>query len=518
MAHLIGETLKLLRGVVCYEILAHLFRLAIVVATSGTEIANELLRKISQIYLHGLDLTGTTKGLTLLHEGEGQVFAMLVDLVHGINWDDDNLGKFKRTLTFASLDVFEINGDRRGLLLWAWISRQTGDKNFEKVILRKLYQTDIRWFWENIQGVYRFSVGLIELLDIIGDDGKKDGIDKVGNSLNLFFFPDYSESNSYQSLLYETLVLSGGTVNGIDSVPDLVNLQPSLGRRNIFHIHWLNAIFRGVAEEEYAERADYFVTLVSDLKKRGFEIFWTVHNYLEHETVNSAYEIEFRQTLYQLSDRVYLHHPLAIVELDWLPNKEKVGITEHGAYPQVSEELPNRDRLRSRIGLKQGDLLLVYIGMIRDYKGLDESLPVLANLLKSEPRLHLLLAGRIESDKIKVLLSDLPAGQVWIEDRYVSTVEVESIMHAADIGFLSYRSILTSGSLFHWFSCGVPVIAPALGTIPAYVVSGWNGFTYRDGEELSRRVKQCLSATSSSLIAAGDNAKRTALSLHWGLS
>ena len=83
-------------------------------------------------------------------------------------------------------------------------------------------------------------------------------------------------------------------------------------------------------------------------------------------------------------------------------------------------------------------------------------------------------------------LKGLPAGQLVIEDRFIPEEELAGFIQAADYTFLCYRAILTSGSLFQAFSLGVPVTAPKLGTIPSYVVPGWNGYLYPSGGALER--------------------------------
>jgi hypothetical protein len=82
---------------------------------------------------------------------------------------------------------------------------------------------------------------------------------------------------------------------------------------------------------------------------------------------------------------------------------------------------------------------------------------------------------------------------------------------------LSYSAILTSGTLFHWLTCGRPVLAPACGTIPAYVLDDWNGFAYRDQESLKRLLAHCEALPEEELARLGCNAQSTAAQLEWGM-
>jgi glycosyltransferase involved in cell wall biosynthesis len=90
-------------------------------------------------------------------------------------------------------------------------------------------------------------------------------------------------------------------------------------------------------------------------------------------------------------------------------------------------------------------------------------------------------------------------------------------MRAADLGFLSYSAILTSGSLVHWQTCGRPVLAPAMGTIPAYVIDGWNGVSYSDRDCLKKRLAHFVALPTEELHRMGNNALAVARQLDWRL-
>jgi glycosyltransferase involved in cell wall biosynthesis len=80
---------------------------------------------------------------------------------------------------------------------------------------------------------------------------------------------------------------------------------------------------------------------------------------------------------------------------------------------------------------------------------------------------------------------------------------------------LSYRDILTSGSLFQAFSFGAPVIAPSLGSIPAYVVDGWNGFLYESPEELGKILNDFKKLSKLKVSTMGENGLTSIKSISW---
>jgi glycosyltransferase involved in cell wall biosynthesis len=129
--------------------------------------------------------------------------------------------------------------------------------------------------------------------------------------------------------------------------------------------------------------------------------------------------------------------------------------------------------------------------------------------------MQVVVAGRVVGASLQKWLQKQRHPRLMIKRERLSLEMLERYMHAADYGFLSYRDILTSGSLFHWFSCGRPVIAPAKGTIPAYVVDGWNGFLYSDETDLGNVIERATSLTMSQRKQLGANALSVANTLNW---
>ena len=101
-------------------------------------------------------------------------------------------------------------------------------------------------------------------------------------------------------------------------------------------------------------------------------------------------------------------------------------------------------------------------------------------------------------------------------DRFVRDDELGVLASAADFGLLTYRDILTSGAMFHFYSLGLPVIAPEIGTLPAYVVPGWNGALYRDTASLDQALRMACGADAARLAAYRKAARETAAAFRWG--
>lgn len=480
--------------------------------------AEQLCRHIQA---HFLGVTGEAAEDPCVHwhrNSAESLFMRAIALAHRVQAVDGPDGQRIRAFWNAlAADILETADDRRAILLYAFILRRLGDREGELRLLRALHAEDHVAFWTSLQSVYRHEAPLAELSAALAGIESERSAERSGCAdLAVTVFPAY-RGNTYQSLLYRGAVSAGAVVREAKTLEELAQLQPVPGRRNVFHLHWINAIFRDVDAGTMASRADEFLLLLQTLRARGFEIRWTVHNRLSHECVDPVLEADFRRRLCALADRIYVHHPLAAELLEWLPERSRLMLAEHGPY-DVRPDCPEREAARRALGFAEDDFVLACIGQLRSYKGLAETLPPLIAMLDEEPRLRLLIAGRLRDERLRDMLAGIPASRLMLREERLADDELETCIRAADCGLLSYREILTSGALVHWATLGRPVLAPAIGTIPAYVVHGWNGLLYRNCDELKSNLRRMLDAPAEILAALGDNARRMARTLSWKFS
>jgi glycosyltransferase involved in cell wall biosynthesis len=404
------------------------------------------------------------------------------------------------------------------LALLAYFLNRSGKFREESALLKQIRKAVGGEFWSLVQSVYRLSVPLPDLCKSIGDMCMLDTVEPVAASkINLWFYPDYSQGNEYQNLLYETLKSDGANVQGVNDFRTLSSLNPSRMARTIVHIHWVNAIFKDVGQGDFKLRAREFLESVAALKGKGIEVYWTIHNEISHESIDAAEERKFRSSLAEIVDGVYVHHPMILDLIDWLPDGVRVKLVEHGGYRANLMAPGAREAARRSLGLEDDDVALICIGQIRSYKALAENLPAVLDEMRLNSKLKLILVGKVVDPAVKDILSECHGDRILLKDRFVPKEELDLYLQAADFGFLSYRSILTSGSMFHMLSFGLPVIAPRLGSIPAYIVNGWNGFVYGSRDELSRRIAEVGSISCVARDRMRANALASARSVSWSL-
>lgn len=441
------------------------------------------------------------------------LYNALVDLVHA---GDLLSERQSRNLSLACADWSECYDDSRGWLLRAFLAGKAGDMSMEKALLQRLHDEDPAKFWRVVQDVYRFSRPLagfcLDLVQgecrVLADDGKH---------RQIAYYPAYRR-NAYLDLLYRDPAFSGMVFPFVE-LDDFLSVTCLPGVENILHIHWVQSVLApaGPSRSLIDLHMDSFLLRLQEKKNQGFKIFWTIHNYLSHGCVDPEGEIALRRALYDLSDYVFVHHPMAACLLDWLSDRKKLCLSEHGAYPVVNDISSSRMAMRSQLGIPSDGFVVMHVGQVQPYKGLSEWLPIFQDLLEVLPGMYFVLAGRIVDSEVRAWLDVNQHPRFMVIDQHVSNDYLEALMAAADVGFLSYDKTLTSGTLFHWLSVGRPVLAPGKGTISCYVLDGWSGYTYQSLSEARALLVSLAKLSATELARLGRNALISANQLEWGL-
>lgn len=292
----------------------------------------------------------------------------------------------------------------------------------------------------------------------------------------IFFFPNYSGGNPYQSLLYTPAVTAGYTVipgSIKDALLELENKNNEY-KNFIFHLHWLNAFFANCTSAEEAwEIVRDFMLDVTLLKSSGGKLIWTIHNHIPHENTYPEQDLRLRYFLCSQADRIHLHCKSHINELHYLPlNLEKISIHRHGNYINAYGKFSITEKIRNKAANEIG---AVFIGMIRGYKGIDTLLKTTSDLAKKG--VYVTIAGKPDSVELEEKIKN-HCNQYNIKHilRRLSGSEIHQLCSDNEIGILSYDNILTSGTLKLYLSYGMIIYSPRLKTITTE--DRYNSFIY----------------------------------------
>ena len=150
----------------------------------------------------------------------------------------------------------------------------------------------------------------------------------------------------------------------------------------------------------------------------------------------------------------------------------------HPIYTNFPKKI-NKNTARNKLGLT-AKYIILYFGIIRDYKGFDILLKAIAKLKNSGLDFHLLAGGECygNDEKYTQLISDLEISDfVTWHNKYIPDSDVAEYFSAADVVALPYRSASQSGITQIAYYYDIPVIVTKVGGLPEIVDEGQSGFT-----------------------------------------
>jgi glycosyltransferase involved in cell wall biosynthesis len=291
----------------------------------------------------------------------------------------------------------------------------------------------------------------------------------------LDFFPDWRRSNPFQGMLFSGLDRVGATP---EPVVDLVgHLAADAPPGRVLNVHWTTPVVGSAATDADAEATvSELATALPAFRAGGGRLVWTVHNVLPHEARHVESEIAVARLLADHADVV---HVLSAATLEatqpWYRlDPGRVVCIPHSSYVGVYPDRVTRAGARRRLGLRPDDTVLVTLGQIRPYKGLDRLLDLVEEASAANPRLRLLVAGSMarhpDGPAFAERLAAMPC--VVAHTSRVRDRQVQVWMRAADLAVLPYLKVLNSGSFFLAESFGLPVVAPRVGALAAYDGAG----------------------------------------------
>lgn len=146
----------------------------------------------------------------------------------------------------------------------------------------------------------------------------------------------------------------------------------------------------------------------------------------------------------------------------------------HPLYDHFGEGITREEALK-KLGIQPNKKVLLFFGLIRDYKGLD----VLVESLKQlDDSYHLVIAGECYGDRSKydALISAHQLGdRITFHERYIPDSEVATYFSAADLCVLPYRSATQSGITMVSMHFNTPVLATRVGGLGETIVNGETG-------------------------------------------
>jgi len=208
------------------------------------------------------------------------------------------------------------------------------------------------------------------------------------------------------------------------------------------------------------------------LRVAAHELVLTVHNVVPHDRDSPALRRALA-AVYRGPQMLVVHTAVArqrlIDEFGIAP--ARITVMEHGLDDPVVRTQAQIDAIRTGLGYEPQHRLVLFLGWVRPYKGVDLLLQACGKLA---PESRVLIAGNCIDAGYRASIERMMAEgalreKVRWEFGYLDEERVSALLSAADVLVMPYRQIDQSGVLFSALRHGVPVVAFDVGSLREYV-------------------------------------------------
>lgn len=222
--------------------------------------------------------------------------------------------------------------------------------------------------------------------------------------------------------------------------------------------------------------APALATVAARLRQAGSRIVWMVHNARPHEGRTLPWHPLLRLGM-RSGDVALVHAASELAALRELGVPAELRLVRHPA-PSLAPPGPHPAAARRELGLGDDEVLFLFFGYVRAYKGVDVLLQALARLAPDGPPWRALIAGEWYVDRSaadRAIAQPPLAGRVTIVDRYLSREDAARCFAAATVVVLPYRAGTQSGVVPLAYTYGKGVITTRVGGLPDAVRDGETG-------------------------------------------
>ena len=198
------------------------------------------------------------------------------------------------------------------------------------------------------------------------------------------------------------------------------------------------------------------------VRKSGVKVLAITDNVIPHETRPG--DAAFAKYFINACDGFVTMSKAVMKDLEKFTSTVHKKYLLHPLYTSFGEKL-NKIEARKALVLPTDKQLVLFFGLIRNYKGLDMLLDAM-NELKSNPNINLVIAGEFYEDKQPYLDLIKKYGienQVILHGKFIANEDVKLYFSAADLVALPYRSATQSGVTQVSFHFEVPTLVTNVG-------------------------------------------------------
>lgn len=220
-----------------------------------------------------------------------------------------------------------------------------------------------------------------------------------------------------------------------------------LGRYDVLHFHWPETLFGGSTPVRVLARRAFALALGVRLALTPVAVVRTAHNVALPPDAR-GWERRYLAWIERRTD-----HRIVLNERTEVPQGSTASIIKHGHYRDWFEAVPPLEPTASA---------LVFVGLVRRYKGVEELLEAFEGTAARDPHLRLRIAGSPTSPAIEREVRSLADRdrRVELDLRYLSEEDFANAVMQSSGVVLPYRAMHNSGTVLAALSLNRPVLVP----------------------------------------------------------
>jgi glycosyltransferase involved in cell wall biosynthesis len=346
------------------------------------------------------------------------------------------------------------------------------------------------------------------------------GISKFSDHL----YKALSERYLVRAFNYKKLyppVLFPGTSQYLEESHELY-AHPTLHAYN--PLNWKSAYRRMIHAETqvyvYSHWHPFFtasqISILKEIKTRNPDVVTAgiIHNVSPHERFPMQDVLTRR--LFKLTDAPIVLSEQTNLEYLGLMSGERPERLFHPVYEQSWPD-DSRESIRKRFDFEPNEIVVLFFGLVRQYKGLDILIDALNLINLEKTRIRPLIVGEFYIDPQSILskikTEHLPYYE--IVNRYVSEDEAARYLSASDVMVLPYRSASQSGVLSNALNFNLPALVSDLPGLTELVKQNVTGRIVEPGNSVALARELVHLATEANLSEMRTNVESYRQRLSW---
>lgn len=223
------------------------------------------------------------------------------------------------------------------------------------------------------------------------------------------------------------------------------------------------------------------------------KIVLTVHDVSSF--ANSSHSSIIVRLIYKFTDLILTHNEFSKEEIIKANTNltSQIYIIPHGNYTPFINIQDDKENSRNKLNIPNDKKVLLFFGMIKKVKGLEVLLLALKDVVKENPDVLLVVAGKPWKNDFtayqKIIDENNLSDYCLLRTKFISHEDVEHYYCAADLVVLPYKKIYQSGVLVMALSYSKPALVSNLPPLKEVVTDMETAFLFETEDHVSLSKK-----------------------------